>query len=73
MDSTNEFMSPTSRARSTKRNCYPQLALWATSMSSASPTSSHPFIIRSAAAFGRYPINNLVGIHDVAGLAVDAV
>jgi len=33
----------------------------------------HSFVIRAAAAFGRYPVNNLVRIHDVARLAVNAV
>ncbi len=40
------------------------------------PTStirSHALVIRSAAAFGRQPVNYLVWIHDVAGFAVDAV
>ena len=35
--------------------------------------SSHSHIIRSAAAFRRHPINDLIRVHDVAGLAVDAV
>ena len=34
---------------------------------------SHPSVVWTAAALGRYPIDNLIGIHDVAGLAVDAV
>jgi hypothetical protein len=34
---------------------------------------SHPFVIRPTATFWRDPINNLVGIHDVARLAMDAV
>ena len=33
----------------------------------------HSFVIRSAAAFRRNPVDNLVGIHYVAGLAVHAV
>src|SRR5713101_9843988 len=33
----------------------------------------HSFIIRSAATLGHHPINYLVRVHDVAGLAVDAV
>ncbi|MDX6529491.1 MAG: hypothetical protein QOH41_1781 [Blastocatellia bacterium] len=35
--------------------------------------TSHPLVIGPAAAFRCYPINNLVRIHDVAGLAMDAV
>ena|SRR5437660_27054 len=33
----------------------------------------HALVIRPAAAFGGYPVDDLIGIHDVAGLAVDAV
>src|SRR5438874_10900659 len=36
-------------------------------------TASHAIIIRPATAFGRHPGDDLVGVHDVAGLAVDAV
>jgi hypothetical protein len=34
---------------------------------------SHAFVVGAAAAFGDFPIDNLVGICDVAGFAVDAV
>ena len=37
------------------------------------PRDSHAFIVRASAAFGDYPVNDLVGIGDVAGFAVDAV
>ena len=40
---------------------------------SAASESLHPFVVRPAAAFGRHPINDLVGIGDVARLAVDAI
>jgi hypothetical protein len=33
----------------------------------------HSFIVRPAAAFGRHPVNDLVRVCDVAGLAVNAV
>ena len=33
----------------------------------------HAFVVGAAAAFGDDPIDNLVGIGDVAGFAVDAV
>src|SRR6266478_4159038 len=33
----------------------------------------HAFVVRASAAFGDYPVNDLVGIGDVAGFAVDAV
>src|SRR5947209_10475300 len=33
----------------------------------------HPIVIRPAAALGRHPGDDLVGVHDVAGLAVDTV
>ena len=35
--------------------------------------SLHPIIIRAAAALRRDPGDDLVGVHDVAGFAVDAV
>jgi hypothetical protein len=34
---------------------------------------SHALIVRAASAFWRYPGDDLVGICDVAGLAVDAI
>src|SRR3984957_6557034 len=34
---------------------------------------SHAFVIRAASAFGRNPVDDLVGVGDIAGLAVDAV
>ena|GEM_PF-3114965 len=34
---------------------------------------SHSHVIGSAAAFGRNPVDDLIWVHDVAGLAVDAV
>src|SRR5437588_11968890 len=34
---------------------------------------SHPVVIRPPAAFGRHPGNDLVGVGDVTGLAVNAV
>ena len=34
---------------------------------------SHSFVVRTATAFRCHPVNDLVRIHDVAGLAVDAV
>src|SRR6266568_546298 len=37
------------------------------------PGRSHSFVVGTAAAFGNDPLDNLVGIGDVAGLAVDAV
>src|SRR5271156_1341408 len=37
------------------------------------PTSLHPVVIRPPAAFGGHPGDDLVGVGDVAGLAVDAV
>ena len=33
----------------------------------------HSLVLRSAATFRRYPVNNLIRIHDVARLAVNAV
>src|ERR1035437_10699423 len=38
-----------------------------------SGSGSHAFVIRTAAALGRHPGDDLVGVHDVAGLAVYAV
>src|ERR1700674_1702968 len=35
--------------------------------------SSHAFVVGAAAAFGDYPVDDLVGIGDVAGFAVHAV
>ena len=35
--------------------------------------SSHSFVIRAAATFGRNPIDDLIRVGDVAGLAVDAI
>src|SRR5438128_2741787 len=35
--------------------------------------SLHPFIVRTAASFRSHPVNNLIGVHDVAGFAVNAV
>src|SRR5215208_2751934 len=37
------------------------------------PNRSHSFVAGPAAPLGRHPIDDLIGIHDVAGLAVDAV
>jgi len=37
------------------------------------PPGSHPLVIRSAATLGRYPIDDLIRIHDVARFAVYAV
>src|SRR2546423_7821628 len=37
------------------------------------PDASHSVVIRSAASFRRDPSDDLVGVHDVAGLAVHAV
>ena len=34
---------------------------------------SHSFVVWSTAALGGYPVDDLVGIHDVARFAVDAV
>src|SRR5436309_11154196 len=42
-------------------------------MKSFSFFTSHIPIVRAAAPLGRHPVDDLVGIHDVAGLAVDAV
>src|ERR1700743_1853755 len=36
-------------------------------------SASHPFVVGAAATFGRHPVDDLVGIRDVAGLAVHAV
>jgi hypothetical protein len=36
-------------------------------------TSSHTFVVWAAATFWRDPVDDLVGIGDVAGFAVDAV
>ena len=33
----------------------------------------HSLVIRAAAALRRYPVDDLVGVHNVTGLAVDAV
>jgi hypothetical protein len=33
----------------------------------------HAFVVGAAAAFGDYPIDDLVGVGDVAGFAMDAV
>src|SRR5215469_7451173 len=41
--------------------------------STGSAEALHAFIVWAAAAFGNHPINNLIGVGDVAGLAVDAV
>ena len=35
--------------------------------------SLHALVLRPSAAFGRHPVDDLIGIHDVARLAVDAV
>lgn len=35
--------------------------------------SLHSFIIRTAAAFGRYPIDDLIRVGDVARFAVNAI
>ncbi len=36
-------------------------------------SSSHAFVIGTSATFWRHPINNLIGVHDVASLTVDTV
>ena len=37
------------------------------------PDASHSVVIRSATTFWRHPGDDLVGVHDVAGLAMNAV
>src|SRR5918993_5717023 len=36
-------------------------------------TALHAFVLWTAAALGRHPVDHLIGIHDVAGLTVHAV
>jgi hypothetical protein len=40
---------------------------------SALDSTLQEFVSRTATAFGRNPIDDFVGVHDVAGLAMDAV
>jgi len=42
-------------------------------LSRIDPTGSHAVVVRPPAAFGRDPGDDLVGVGDVAGFAVDAV
>src|SRR5271170_1317558 len=72
MAATNRGVHLIGRSESTKQSsprgragllCFAPLAM----------TGSHIRIIRPAAAFGRYPVDVLVGVLDVAGFAVDAV
>src|SRR3984957_8181464 len=40
---------------------------------SSSPYISHAFVVGAASAFGRDPVDDLVGVGDVAGFAMDAI